>query len=158
MSSVTTLLRQLEANVQEETGAQRRLLELLGAQDMALRSHAALSISETTRALEAPLESAERRTNARRAILASLASAWNVSADALTLSSIATRAGEDGERLRRQRDELERVTRSVQKLARRNGTVARFHQRLTADVLQAVLASDADAPVADGGTLVDAEA
>jgi hypothetical protein len=158
VKDATTTLRQLEAYVQEEIGAQGRLLAALEAQDAALRSHEPERIAHATGALDAELEAQGNRAHKRRQLLESLASIWGVAASSLTLTSIAERAGDDGERLARQRHELERVTRRVQRLARRNTTIARFHQRLTADVLQALLVQDEGVQVSDGGALVDAEA
>ncbi|MCC7010969.1 MAG: flagellar export chaperone FlgN [Planctomycetes bacterium] len=161
MNQVTTALRQLEAYVQEEIGAQLRLLERLEAQDLALRSHDPLRIAHTTRALDTEIEGAQKRAQRRHTILAGLADVWGLASSSLSLSSVAERVGDDGddgERLERQKQELERISKRVQKLARRNTTVARFHQRLTSDVLQAVLVQDDGGNVHDGGALVDAEA
>lgn len=158
MNQVTTALRQLEAYVQEEIGAQLRLLERLEAQDLALRSHDPLRIAHTTRALDTEIEGAQKRAQRRHTILAGLADVWGLAPSSLSLSSVAERVGDDGERLERQKQELERISKRVQKLARRNTTVARFHQRLTSDVLQAVLVQDDGGNVHDGGALVDAEA
>jgi len=158
VSSTTTLLRQLEAYVQEEIGAQGRIHTLLEAQSAALSSGVPARISESTRALDAETESAQRRGARRATLIAGLAQAWGLAASSLTLSSIVARTADEGERLARQRLELERAVLRVRKLTRRNNTIARFHQRLSADLLQAVLAPENDARVTDGGTLVDAEA
>jgi hypothetical protein len=157
MSSLTTLLRQLEAYVQEEIGAQTRLVALLEAQERALRVHDAAELLDTTSAIDAELEGSAQRGRRRRELFASLAGLWMVAPSSLTLSSIALRAGPDAQRLERQKDDLDRAARRVQRLARRSGLVARFHQRLTADVLQALLAAGEEERVDCGGRLVDAE-
>lgn len=158
MSEYTTALRHLEAYVQEEIGAQSRLLTLLQAQEAALRSHSALELAAATASLDRELESTHDRARRRQTILESLARKWSVAASSLSLTSVVERVGDEGERLARQRGELERATRKVQRLARRNAVAANYHQRLTAEVLQAVLAPQSGGLVTDGGGLVDAEA
>jgi hypothetical protein len=166
MSTTTTLLRQLEAYVQEEIGGQSRLLALLETQEAALRGRNQGELASATRALDSEIESALRRGQRRREIVAVLASQWGIAESALTLSSIVRRTGDEGDRLSRQKDELERVSREVQGLARRAGVAARFQQRLESELLQAVLSPAGASPLGgplggalhEGGALVDAEA
>ena len=157
MNNVITLLRQLESYVQEEIGAQGRLLASLEAQDRALRAHDAARIAEATRALDGEIEASSKRAQRRQELVSSLAKLWSVAPSSLTLGSIAERVGDEGARLGRQRNELQSASAQVAKLGRRNGLVARFHQRLTAEVLQAVLVQADGAPLHEGGALVDAE-
>lgn len=158
MSTTTTLLRQLEAYVQEEIGGQARLLALLEVQEAALRARRTDELASATRALDSELDAALGRGRRRREIVAALATQWGIAESALTLSSIVRRTGDEGDRLSRQKDELERVSLDVQRVARRAGVCARFLQRLEAELLQAVLSPPAGAPLHEGGALVDAEA
>jgi hypothetical protein len=158
MSTTTLLLRQLEAYVQEEIGGQSRLLALLETQQAALRARGTDELASATRALDAEIDSALRRGQRRRELVTALAKQWGVAEDVLTLSSIVRRTGDEGDRLSRQKEELERVSTEVQGLARRNGVAARFHQRLEGELLQAVLSPAGGAPLGEGGALVDAQA
>jgi hypothetical protein len=152
-----TWLRQLEAYVQEEVGAQARMLAALERQELALRGHDSAAVAASAQALEVEIQASALRSKRRDELIAALARSWNVAARALTLTSIVGRAGPEGERLGRARVELEVVTRRVQRLARRTVTAARFHQRITTDILRALLDSGS-VRVENGGTLVDAEA
>lgn len=158
MNQVMTLLRQLEAHVQEEIGAQSRVLAALEAQGEALRSHESARIVAATAALDAEIIAQTRRTERRNELLAALAATWSLPAGTLTLGSIVQRVGDEGRRLARQREELATSVGSVARQSRRNGLVARLHQRVTSEVLQAVLVESGDnAVLAEGGALVDAE-
>lgn len=158
MNQVMTLLRQLEAHVQEEIGAQSRVLAALEAQGEALRSHESARIVTATAALDSEIAAQARRAERRNELLTSLATAWGLPAGTLTLGSIVQRVGDEGRRLARQRDELAETVGNVARQSRRNGLVARLHQRVTSEVLQAVLVeSGSEAVLAEGGALVDAE-
>jgi hypothetical protein len=157
MSNTTTWLRQLEACLQEELGAQSRWLTLLEAQERALLSHERETILATSSALQAEFSGASGRTRRRDELVGRLAQTWGVAAASLTLASIVERAGAEGERLRRQRGELEKVSRRVQKLARRTGSAARLHSRLSNDIVRACLATSG-ADVESSGAMVNAEA
>ena len=158
MNHVMTLLRQLEAHVQEEIGAQSRVLAALEAQGEALRSHESARIVAATSTLDAEIMAQARRTERRNELLSALAAAWSLPTGTLTLGSIVQRVGDEGRRLARQREELAATVGNVARQSRRNGLVARLHQRVTSEVLQAVLVESGDnAVLAEGGALVDAE-
>lgn len=158
MNQVMTLLRQLEAHVQEEIGAQGRVLAALEAQGEALRSHESARIMEATAALDREILAQARRAERRTELLSALASVWGVAPQTLTLGSIAQRVGDEGRRLARQRDELQRAAGSVARQSQRNGLVARLHQRVTSQVLQAVLVEGGEgASLTEGGALINAE-
>jgi hypothetical protein len=158
MSSIPLLLRQLEAYVQEEIGAQGRTLVLLAAQEEALRTGEPRKIAAATLHLEHELQSIPARTRRRTQLLDGLARTWNAAAGALTLSSVVERAAGEGERLGRQRTELRELVAKVTRQTRRIAATARFHGRFTTEVLQTLLAIDGAAPIEAGGVLVDAEA
>jgi len=158
MNNETTLLRQLEAYVQEELGAQGRLTGLLEAQERALLSHEREQLEAASTALQAEFIGAASRAKRRDELVGQLAKSWNVAASALSLSSIVRRFGADGERLRRQRVELERAVKRVQKLARRTASAARMHSRLSNEIVRACLSAADGVDVHEGGSLVNAEA
>lgn len=158
MSSETTLLRQLEAYVQEELGAQGRLIGLLEAQERALLSHEHAQLEAAGTALQAEFLGAASRAKRRDELVGQLAKAWEVAASALSLSSIVRRFGADGERLRRQRLELERAVKRAQKLARRTAAAARMHSRLSNEIVRACLSASDGSDLHAGGSLVNAEA
>lgn len=158
MSNATTWLRQLEAYVQEELGAQGRLIALLEDQERALLSHERTSIEAVSEALHAQFPASAARSRRREELVGLLAQSWGVAANTLTLSSIVTRAGADGERLARQRAELERATRRAQKLARRTAAAARLHSRLSNEIVRACLGVGSEAGAQAAGAMVNAEA
>jgi hypothetical protein len=90
--------------------------------------------------------------------LTALANVWGVAPATLTLGSIVQRVGDEGRRLARQREDLQHAAGSVARQSQRNGLVARLHQRVTSQVLQAVLVDGGDgASLTEGGTLINAE-
>lgn len=158
MNDVKVLLRQLEACVQEELGAQGRALEGLRAQGEALRLGDPAALDACGRRLEGELGSVAARGERRALLIRRLAGAWRVDPRALTLASIAERAGDEGRRLARMRARLREVAAGVARQTRRNALHARLAQRTWGEVLEGVLAgiSGQSAPV--DGRLVDAEA
>ncbi len=161
MKDTGLLLRQLEACVQEEIGAQGRALARLEAQEAALRAGAPQEIAASTRDLEDELESAGSRGERRSLLARALGARWGIDPKALTLASIAERGAKEGTRLVRLRDELRRATAGVARQVRRNALLARLHQRAWSEILAGSLeaAGGADSPIEETrGRLVDAEA
>jgi hypothetical protein len=158
VNTQTTLLRQLEAYIQEEIGAQQRLLALLGSQERALVAGVPAEIAAATQKLERELHALPQRARRRSELLDALAKTWNVAPRALTLASVIERVGDDGDRLRRQRSELRNCAGQVARATRRNAFNARAQERVNGEMLQAVLAAGSNAPLATSGALVDAEA
>ena len=158
MNDPRALVRQLEACVQEELGAQKRVLDLLNRQEAALREGAPRAIDAATRAMQGELASLAARTERRNLLVRRLATVWSVDKGALTLASIAARSGKDGERLMRMRADLRLASARVARQTRRNAQTANLHQRtwngILEDVLDALTGDDAPSD----GRLVDAEA
>ena len=157
VNHLATLLRHLEAYVQEEIGAQARTLALIEAQEQAVRSADHQAVAKSTRALEGELKSAAERARRRGLLIEGFGRLWGVDAGALTLASLIERVGPDADRLQRQRAELRELSGQVARRARRIGLAARAHQRLAREIIEGVLAAQG-ADVEGGGTLVDAEA
>jgi hypothetical protein len=158
MSQLSTLLRHLEAYVQEEIGAQGRTLALLEAQQAAVATSEPESVAKATQAIEDELRTVAARARRRDELLRGFARFWNIDPQSLTFASLIERAGPEGERLRRQRRDLRTTAGRVARRARVVGTAARAHQRLTAEIIETVLADDERQAAGTGGVLVDAEA
>jgi len=158
LSHLTTLMRHLEAYVQEEIGAQARLLALLEVQEQAVLASDQEAIVAANRKLDAELGSSAARARRRGLLLEGFGRSWELDPSTLTLSSLCERVGSGAERLQRQRTELRAVTAKVARRARRVGAAARSHQRLTAEIIETVLTGAEGEGLAAGGVLVDAEA
>ena len=157
-NQLSTLLRHLEAYVQEEIGAQGRTLALLDAQQEAVSSSDPAAIARSTSAIEGELRVVAARARRRDELLKGFARLWQIDVRSLTFASLIERAGPQAERLRRQRHDLRTAAGRVARRARVVGSAARVHQRLTADIIETVLSDEASDTVGSGGVLVDAEA
>ena len=151
------LMRRLEAYVQEEIGAQRRLLEILEAQEHSIRSGDAAAIAQRGRKIEQVLSTRAERARQRNALMELFGRLWDVAPSTLTLSSICERMGEESALLLRQKEDLRNVVAAVTRSSRRLASAARLYRRLIAEVIETVLAGEDEACVSAGGTLVDAE-
>jgi hypothetical protein len=159
MNHLATLLRHLEAYVQEEIGAQGRTLALLEAQERAVGACDRQAIERSTRSLDVELRQAAVRARRRGLLLEGFGKLWELDASTLSLASLIERVGPDADRLQRQRAELRDASAKVRRRARRIGSAARAHQRLTAEIIETVLTGAAEgAGLEAGGTLVNAEA
>lgn len=152
--TVGTLVRQLEACLQEEKGVQGRLLALLEAQEKAALAGDGDALVITGDDLERELAGETTRERRRRELLAGFAAAFGVPARILTLSSIVERLGSEGERLGRLRAELRETLLAVRGKSKRVAVIARGHQDVLRDVLRVLLGDSSET----GGVLVDAEA
>lgn len=158
MKDVRALLRQLEAGVQEEIGAQARAAERLEEQAAALRSGDPAALVARTGELERELAAAPARAERRAALMRLLAGAWAVDSRSLRLSSVALRAGDEGRRLEKLRGELRLAAARTARALRRNALAARAHQRAWSEILEGALCASAGDGAPAGGRLVDAEA
>lgn len=158
MKKPDTLLGHLEAWVQEETGAQLRLLDLLERQEKAVSSKRSADMREAARKIEAELETRGARDRRRRDIFNAFARAWDVSANALTVGSIAERLGEHSERLVRMRTELASLTEEVRRMGRRATVLVRQNQSVLQEVIEFLVDQDGKDGADMGGRLVDAKA
>jgi len=158
MNKLPLLLRHLTTQVTDELEAQRRLLELLDAQELAIQAAKPAEIIATGRAVEAEAAATARRARHRDVLLTGFANLWNVKPGTLTFSSVIERAGPAAAALRETRDELRAATARVMRKARRIRTLAAAHQRLTLEILEALFAPESGGSVVDGGRLVNAEA
>ena len=151
------LIPRLEAWVQEELGAQRKLLANLKLQEKAIEITELEDLDrfiQEGRNLRATSGPRDRR---RHMLLKDFERVWSVSAKALTLGSIAARLGSNGRRLNILRKDLKTTLKEIGSVARRVRTFARYHQGVIHEVVEDVLETNGDI-VKQGGTLVNTEA
>ena len=158
MNNLAKLLKHLEAYVQEEIGAQARTVTLLDAQEDAVRASDHVALRRANQALDAELGTVGERARRRGLLLEGFGKLWKLDPSTLTLSSLIERIGPSAERLQRQRSELRELTARSARRARKIGSVARAHHRVTTEILEAVLEDAEGASIEDGGALVNAEA
>lgn len=153
-----TNLRQAEAWAQEELGAQLRLLEALRAHSDSLAANDAAAIEQTLEDLRGALCGESRRTARRAEWLRALGAAWGVDPQTLTLRSVAERAGPDGQRLAKLRDDLERTATDVVAAARRIALLARQQRAVVTEILSVLTGVDLTQERDSRGSLVHVEA
>jgi hypothetical protein len=160
VNELSATVHQLEAYVQEELDLQNRLLAALREQESALFHGDLAQIAANVERFDAQLSGAPARAARRHDLLRRLAAQFGVAANTLTLSSICTRLGADGERLARNSASLRAATQDVATVTRRLSALARMHVRLNNDLLGAVLAGgEGHAPALERcGALLDAQA
>jgi len=160
---VSALDRDLERLVDwldQEVEARRELIDLLERQERAVLAAAPGDLEAATLAVGRALEREPASSARRRELFASLARAWRASSDALTLGSIAERAGDHPSRGR-----IEAARRSLREavveVARRNRRVAalvRARRRVVGELVGLIVRGAEDASPVGAGTLVDARA
>ena len=153
---VTSLLNRLSANLREEEAGQVAIIACLADQRSAIDSGRGDRVEDATRAIRESSAAASRRATQRARVLQALSKAWHVPADALTLRSIAERAGGNGRSLLELRDRVRVGAATVQQECRRIVSLARVHRGVVQEVLGALLGEEnlqTNAP----GALVDAE-
>jgi len=151
------LVPRTEAWVQEELGAQRRLLENLRLQQAALEGSDLASLDEAVRAGRDLTRRSTERDRRRKMLLKDFQRLWGVSAQSMTLGSICARLGGSGRRLKRMRDELRDVLRDIARTSQRVRTLARYHQGVIHEVVETVVEQEGGS-MERGGTLLNAEA
>ena len=135
---VQSLVLKLEAWVQEETGAQRRMLELLRRQEAAILAYQPEEVADCGQAVERELSTVPGRERGQRDVVEALARVWGLGAGVLTVSSVCVRleeGGIDATRLRRMRDDLRDATAQALRLGRRISVLARYHGELFEEVV-----------------------
>jgi hypothetical protein len=158
VTSVQSLINGLEAWLQEELRARRGLFDLLDAQESAVKRAHGEDLERATAAIDAELQAQARRDVRRIKLFEGLAAQWGVAHEALTIASIAERAGTCGARITALRDELAEVAGRVAKKNRRVAALLNAHQRIIGDLLGALIAIQGGDAKATTGALVDAEA
>jgi len=136
--NVNALVIQLESWAREELAAQRAMALLLERQEQAVSSNDTDALLQITAEIRAHLGSSTERDRRRRELIGRAARAFGVTANTLTLGSIAQRADAQGvgvEGLRSIRAMLRDESARVLRLGRRIAAVARYHQAFLNEVL-----------------------
>lgn len=143
--SRTAAAAALEAYVQEEIGAQRRLFALLEEQGRAARERETGELVRVSAALAEELAGGDERARRRVALVRELARELGAPPRASSLRSLAERLGPDGRRLARLCDELEPLAREVRRRGRLLVALLGRQRAVLREVLEAVVGC------ADGG-------
>lgn len=164
MKDARSLLNHLQVAIEEEIQAQLATLSVLERQEEAVRGRRLADVTEASAELDVHAQRAVQRTRRRDDLLRQLSATWGVPRSVLSLSSIAERAGSDGQRIADLRSELRASTAEVHRRNRRLATLIGHHRKLIRDVMECVVASgetqdgEGGQSFREGGSLLDAEA
>jgi hypothetical protein len=150
--TLTTLAIHTEAWLQEEIGAQRAVLEVLGRTEAAARGGKSAALERSVRELEAVLAPAAGRDARRRVLANRLGAVLGVNGSEVTLSRLAARLEAERletSRLAALRGELREVVADVLRSSRRLTAMARYHGGLAEDLGRLLAGS----PTADGNRI-----
>jgi hypothetical protein len=151
------LIPRLEAWVQEELNAQRKLLRNLAKQEEALKVTNLDALDEQVALGRSLRTSSAARDRRRHMLMKDFERVWSVSATTLTLGSIAARLGTNGRRLAVLRKDLKATLVEIGQVAQRVRTFARYHQGVIHEVVEDVLNTNCEA-LQEGGTLINTDA
>lgn len=153
----SNLVNRLVIAIREEVATQRRILELLNAQEGSIRQPAGPAFKTATEELEVQLKRSSQRTARRERAVVALAEEFGVAPSAATVGSLVERLGVDGELLAVERAHLIEVSGEIGRLNRRMATLVRLHRQVTRELIQVVLGPEDGGDVHAGGSLIDAE-
>jgi len=160
MSNVETLMNHLEANAREELAAQDRFLAILDDQEQAILAGRSEGVLTASKSIETESAGSARRAASRKRLLKGISEAWRVPVDAMTLGSIAERAGARGAPLVDLRRDLRNKANEVALKNKRVASVARLHHHVIREVINTIF-RDEEGGYLEGdaaGALIDAEA
>jgi len=158
VKSIQSLINGLEAWVQEELLARRKLLALLGRQEECVKHARGGELAAIVGELDLELAAQTRRDDKRARLFAALGQAWGVAPETLTLTSIVERAAPAGARLAQLRDELAEASATVARKNRRISALLNAHHKIVEELLGALIAIQGGTPGLQQGALVDARA
>lgn len=144
----------LEAWLVEEVAGKERLVRELERQEQALVRGTAEEVTNVTRVIETEITQEIERSRRREVIFARLGVHWNIAPAALTLGSIAERAGESGSRIEVLRNRLRGLTAESLRLNRRVARLVNVHQGIVQETLTALIGSSG--ALAETGVFFDA--
>lgn len=131
----------LEAWLVEEVAGKERLVRELERQETALVRGTAEEIMSATKAIENEITQEIERSRRREVIFARLGAHWNIAPGALTLGSIAERAGQSGGRIEELRDQLRLLATEAVRRNRRVARLVHVHQSIVQETLTALVGS-----------------
>lgn len=152
------ILNLLEANVRAELRTRGRMLELVEAQERAVRANQREALETHLAELEPELARAASQSSARARLVVELAGLWGLAPNALTLGSIAERAGPRGAVLAGLRKELRDLVADLARRNRRLGALIALQRRIVRDVVGAVLGNPEEDVFRAAGTVLSTEA
>ena len=152
------LINHLKNWVREEIVLQNELLAALDEQSQSIRGRGSERLETATEAVDVKSKRARDNEVRRANLFTRLAKQWDVAPRSLTFPSIALRAEAHGEALAELSTELRSVVQAVQTKARLVQSELRMHQRITVEVLGALLGQGEDGAVTTRGALLNAEA
>jgi hypothetical protein len=144
----------LEAWLVEEVAGKERLVRELERQENALVRGTPEEITSATQAIENEITLEIDRSRRREVIFARLGAHWNIAPVALTLGSIAERAGPSGGRIEELRDRLRLLASEALRRNRRVARLVHVHQSIVQETLTALVGSRDS--LAETGALFDA--
>ena len=148
------ILNALEAWLVDEVAGKERLVARLEEQERALGSGDSVAITEVTRRVAIEVEADVDRARRREILFARLGAHWGVAPSALTLGSIAERAGGNGDRIAELRTRVRELASEVLRRNRRITRIVHVHQSIVQETLTALVGSHD--PLAETGALFDA--
>lgn len=137
--NVAPVLNALEIVLSEELEGKKLLVRELERQERAMVACVPDEVDAATRGVETQVMAEADRARRRDALLARLAVGWGVSVKALTLSSVAERAGDAGARIEELRRELKPIAQDVLRRNRRVARLVGVHQEIAEQTMAAVL-------------------
>ena len=156
--NLTSLIKHLEVNVNEEISAKRAVLASIEAQERSIAANDPGSFENTVEEIGKLVPRDGHRAAKREHLLRQISEHWQIPVEALTLGSIVRRLGPEGEQLEELRGELRKVVAAVLKHNRRLASLIGMHRRLNRDIIQVVLGGDENRDIASSGTILDARA
>lgn len=151
------VLNHLVAWAREEIVGQEQILAALAVQTKAAHERTPDALEKATQDVDACLDGAHERSQRREHIFQQLGVLWGVAPASLSLGSILLRAGEGHETLAELREQLRRVGTDVCKAGRKVQGLLRLHQRITTEILDAVLGNERHDTLDRSGALLDTE-
>jgi len=141
VNSLGALVQQLELYAKEELDLQTSTLAALREQERALFHGDLAAMRANVERVDAQLSGCGSRAARRQELLRRFGRHYGVEPSTLTLTSICTRLGGEGDDLSRIAASLREATLAVARATRRLGALARMHARLNDAILEEVLTS-----------------
>ncbi len=159
MTYTHALVKQLEIYAKEELELQMQMLSALREQETAMFHGDFAAMRANSERVDTQLSGCVARATRRHELLRRFGLHFGVAPSTLTLTSICTRLGDDGEQLSRIAVPLREIAQAVSRATRRLAALARMHARLNNEILRDVLAIQGVDPrdMERCGALVDAQ-
>ena len=157
---VRGLANRLIAWLQEELGAEQRLRALLEDEERAIRAVDTAALNAAAALVEEEVRGSVARERRRTELMRAFGRAFGADPRALSLTRLAERLGagtREAEAVLQLRGELRQAAAEVSRLGRRIASLARYHDKLFAELMGTLLGVGATRST-EGGVLIDARA